>query len=633
MTFPPSAAAGAGGFAPLLLADPVVFAISSNGNLWEHNANLTAGQSGAAPEGTTDANLYTISSGVFTALTAVMDFGVGGGSTLTPGHPVVYAVTSGSGNVWEHNTDLSAGAAEGTTDANWAQISSGDFVRLSATVEVQPANAGAPATVNPLLFGAIQGSGNLWEHNALFNPAGEFLLDANWSELSTGQIGEFAAAFHTTSSNGAEPAVFALPADFNLWEHYLSATPVGSEGTTDANWTMLSTGLPFANAPIAPVVSTAPTANTLLTLNLNPLDINLLGLRVQTNQIQVTVSAQPGQGELLGNVLTDASNLLNLQGVNNALNNVLGSVVTLLNSTSLSIAGVNTTSGSLSNATAAVTPVLDLFVAPVHLNLLGALVDTSPIHLTITAQSGQGLVLGNVITDLANLFNPPLPSTLNLDTINNSLTQLLGELNQQIPNIGSSPTTNSTPPLGADQVVSLNVPPINLDLLGLVLQTSQIQVNADAITGNGELLGNVLTTLLNTLGATPQNLTTLSDNLNALLAKVVGVLNASSLILPSNALSSLDQTLQTLALPNLVNATGTASTPILNLAIASTNGSSPPVNVNLLGLQVTTSNIQAQLLAQTGDGQILGNLLFNVANLLNPGSSLSLLSILSALSL
>ena len=91
--------------------------------------------------------------------------------------------------------------------------------------------------------------------------------------------------------------------------------------------------------------------------------------------------------------------------------------------------------------------------------------------------------------------------------------------------------------------------------------------------------------------------------------------------------------MQTLALPNLVNATGTASTPILNLAIASTNGSSPPVNVNLLGLQVTTSNIQAQLLAQTGDGQILGNLLFNVANLLNPGSSLSLLSILSALSL
>ena len=111
------------------------------------------------------------------------------------------------------------------------------------------------------------------------------------------------------------------------------------------------------------------------------------------------------------------------------------------------------------------------------------------------------------------------------------------------------------------------------------------------------------------------------------------MLNASSLILPANAISSLSQVLQTLAVPNLVNSTGTASAPILNLAIASTDGTSPPVDVNLLGLQVTTSNIQAQLLAQTGDGQILGNLLYNVANLLNPGGSLSLLTILNALAL
>ena len=226
-----------------------------------------------------------------------MDFGVTG-STPTPGHPVVFAALSGSGNVWEHNTDMSGSAAtEGMTDANWAEITSGDFVALSATVEVQPANGSSPATVNPVLFGAVQGSDNLWEHNALFTPGGnEFGLDANWEQLSTGSIGEFAASFHTTGANGAEPAVFGLPSDFNLWEHYLSGTPVGMEGTTDANWNMLSTGLPFANAPIAPTVATTPTANTLITLNLNPLNINLLGLQVQTNQIQVTVSAQPGQG-------------------------------------------------------------------------------------------------------------------------------------------------------------------------------------------------------------------------------------------------------------------------------------------------------------------------------------------------
>ncbi|HYT93980.1 MAG TPA: hypothetical protein VEL76_34995 [Gemmataceae bacterium] len=388
-----------------------------------------------------------------------------------------------------------------------------------------------------------------------------------------------------------------------------------------------------ANPLTTPAVPAAPDG-ALLSLNLNPLDSNLLGLEVQTNQIQVNVSAQPGQGQLLGNLLTTVSGLINLQGVNNALNNVLGSVVGLLNSASLTVSGVDTTSGPFSSSTTTTTtPVLDVFIAPVHLNLLGALVDTSPIHLTITAPSGQGLVLGNVVTDLANLFNPPLPSQLTLNDINARLQSLLNQLNAQIPGIASSPSPPAPTLDGQEQILSLTVAPINVNLLGLVLKTTQIQVNANAQTGNGLLLGNVLTTLLNTLGATPQNLTTLNANLNALLAKVVGVLNASSLVLSADAVSSLSQVLQMLALPNLVNQTGTASAPILNLAIASNDGTTPPVDVNLLGLIVTTSNIQAQLLAQTGDGQILGNLLYNVANLLNPGGSLNLLTILNALGL
>ncbi|MBV9126241.1 MAG: hypothetical protein JO112_23065, partial [Planctomycetes bacterium] len=54
--------------------------------------------------------------------------------------------------------------------------------------------------------------------------------------------------------------------------------------------------------------------------------------------------------------------------------------------------------------------------------------------------------------------------------------------------------------------------------------------------------------------------------------------------------------------------------------------------VNLLGLDVTTSNITAQLLAQTGNGQILGNLLYNIANLLNPNETTTLLFLLVQLS-
>jgi hypothetical protein len=46
---------------------------------------------------------------------------------------------------------------------------------------------------------------------------------------------------------------------------------------------------------------------------------------------------------------------------------------------------------------------------------------------------------------------------------------------------------------------------------------------------------------------------------------------------------------------------------------------------------VTTSNIQAQLLAETGQGQVLGNLLYNVANLLNPDGTTTLLLLLTQL--
>lgn len=388
-------------------------------------------------------------------------------------------------------------------------------------------------------------------------------------------------------------------------------------------------------APVSPPVSPGASNPDLVTLTLNPLNVNLLGLNVKSDTIQVNISAQQGQADLVGNVLGDAANLLNLPAVNTAVNNVLSSAVTLLNSGSLSVANVNTTSGSLTSAPAGsssstTTSVLTLHVAPVKLNLLGAEVTTSPIDLAITAQPGKGLVLGNVVTDLANLFNPPLPSKLSIDDLNTKLGNLLTELNTQIPNVGN-PTT---PPvnLSNGQFLNLTVAPINLNLLGLELQTSPIQVNATNQTGNGDLLGNVVTTLLNTVGATPDNLTTLNQDLNAILGKVIGVLNASTLTLPANVVSSLPSALQQLTSPTLVNPSGNGSATVLNLAIASPDNSTP-VNVDLLGLDITTSNIQAQLLAQTGKGQILGNLLYNLANLLNPGGSSALLPILGDLGL
>lgn len=49
--------------------------------------------------------------------------------------------------------------------------------------------------------------------------------------------------------------------------------------------------------------------------------------------------------------------------------------------------------------------VLDLVLGPLHLDLLGLVVDLNQVHLNITAQPGNGNLLGNLVCAVANLLN------------------------------------------------------------------------------------------------------------------------------------------------------------------------------------------------------------------------------------
>jgi hypothetical protein len=50
--------------------------------------------------------------------------------------------------------------------------------------------------------------------------------------------------------------------------------------------------------------------------------------------------------------------------------------------------------------------ILDLTLGPLHLDLLGLVIDLNQVHLVITAQQGPGNLLGNLLCALANLLNP-----------------------------------------------------------------------------------------------------------------------------------------------------------------------------------------------------------------------------------
>jgi hypothetical protein len=73
-----------------------------------------------------------------------------------------------------------------------------------------------------------------------------------------------------------------------------------------------------------------PTTCPILHLELGPLDLNLLGLRVQLNQVVLDITAIPGPGNLLGNLLCAIAGLLDGVDLGGVLGNLLQSLIDAL---------------------------------------------------------------------------------------------------------------------------------------------------------------------------------------------------------------------------------------------------------------------------------------------------------------
>lgn len=71
-----------------------------------------------------------------------------------------------------------------------------------------------------------------------------------------------------------------------------------------------------------------PGACQVLNLVLGPINLNLLGLSVRTNQINLRIDAVPGAGNLLGNLLCGITNILNPGAL---ANTPLGQLAQILN--------------------------------------------------------------------------------------------------------------------------------------------------------------------------------------------------------------------------------------------------------------------------------------------------------------
>jgi hypothetical protein len=74
-----------------------------------------------------------------------------------------------------------------------------------------------------------------------------------------------------------------------------------------------------------------PNSCQILNLTLGPINLNLLGLVVRTNEIQVRIDAQRGPGNLLGNLLCAITGILNPGGGLGPLTGALQDLVAALN--------------------------------------------------------------------------------------------------------------------------------------------------------------------------------------------------------------------------------------------------------------------------------------------------------------
>jgi hypothetical protein len=156
--------------------------------------------------------------------------------------------------------------------------------------------------------------------------------------------------------------------------------------------------------------------------------------------------------------------------------------------------------------TGAACPILDLSLGPIDLNLLGLRVLTSPICLEVTAFERGGL-LGDLLCSVANLLagGMPLSAVLTQLQQQGDLTRFLNGLTSLLDQVFDRITANTSLAGATCSVLSLELGPLELNLLGLEValddcSNGPVTVDITAIQGGG-LLGDLLCGLANLLNS------------------------------------------------------------------------------------------------------------------------------------
>jgi hypothetical protein len=189
--------------------------------------------------------------------------------------------------------------------------------------------------------------------------------------------------------------------------------------------------MPTARALIAGL---ALTLTAISCTDKGPTEANNTGDNTQTAQPQPKVARQPlifpANQAVAGATITSVQ--ITHFALNSANKLIADGAVTYTTAAGQTVTqrftGAEVQSFTSSGApTAATCQILNLDIGAIHLDLLGLVVDLAPVHLDITAQSGPGNLLGNLLCALTHLLdmNNIAAITNLLSQINALLAQLL----------------------------------------------------------------------------------------------------------------------------------------------------------------------------------------------------------------
>jgi hypothetical protein len=191
-----------------------------------------------------------------------------------------------------------------------------------------------------------------------------------------------------------------LNVSVNVKRFIATAAGTQASGTATATLTPL-TGTPVTVQKKVTLAASPSGTCTVLTLTLDTLELNLLGLNVHLEKVVLSVTGQRSGGVLgslfcsLAKAKVKAARASAVSRLNSAIHRT-GEVEPLRFGL-----GIRATTA----AAGPTCPVLNLVLGPLHLNLLGLVVDLNQVHLIITAEPTGG-VLGSLFCGLANTKIP-----------------------------------------------------------------------------------------------------------------------------------------------------------------------------------------------------------------------------------